>query len=68
MFIQTLGDLLDQQFALDAFCGPCARGFRVDLHDLAEKLGRDHCHLGVRLPISCAICGDDDLVTLICRA
>ncbi len=67
MFIQTLGDLLDHGFALNAFCDTCVRGFRVDLDDLAARLGRDYAHVGASLPITCESCGNDDLVRLVGR-
>ena len=67
MLIQSLGDLLDHGYAMDAYCGTCARGFLVDLHALAEALGRDHSHLSSPLPIKCDSCGNDDLVKLTGR-
>lgn len=67
MLIQSLGDLLDHGYAMDAYCGTCARGFRVNLQSLAESLGRDHPHLTRPLPIRCNSCGSDDLLRLTGR-
>jgi hypothetical protein len=55
--IETLGDLIDNDHAVGAWC-PGGHGFRpIDMNLLVARLGGVWRYVGRRWPICCPVCG-----------
>jgi hypothetical protein len=65
--IRTLGDLVDRDYALDAWCRHCLRGRRLSIDPLVERMGRDADYLGDALArrLRCEVCGGRDVAVNI---
>jgi uncharacterized Zn finger protein len=55
--LRTVGDLLDHGYTLSAWCPSCHRFGKVDLHAVAERLGRDRSYLRPSVRYRCKECG-----------
>lgn len=66
--ISTLGDLVEQGYALRAHCGRrnCGRHVSLDLEHLIGRLGSDHSYLAPDLTpkLRCGVCGLEIGLTL----
>ena len=65
--IRTIGDLIDNGITMAGLCRTCVRSFDIDLHGLAEVVGRDHSHIESPLPIKCESCGSSDIMRVFGR-
>jgi hypothetical protein len=62
--VQTLGDLVDNDHRVGAWC-PGGHGFRpIDMNLLIARLGRDWRFVGRGWPIVCAVCGSRLMITI----
>lgn len=66
--ISTIGDLIDEGYAIHAHCGRipgCGRKLDCDVYDLAIWLGRRHRFVKTKLPLRCSRCGGTDVFVTI---
>ena len=65
--ISTIGDLIDNDMWMTAWCPTCKTNVPIDLHRLAEKYGRDESYIvsKTRIRITHAVCGTKSLSRVI---